>query len=539
MSNRPNIIIFNPDEMRADALSHLGCSCQTTPFLDSMVQTDAVSFSHAYCQNPVCVPSRCSFFTGLYPHVRGHRTMAYLLHPEEDSLFTELRRAGYYVWMNDRNDLAAAQFPGWVESQADEIFYGDDFPQPPGPEENLRGTPEGKQYYSHYEGRLGLDAQGKNYSGDDAVVDAAIARILNPIDSRPQCLFLGLMWPHPPYACEEPYFSMFAGAELAPRIKPEECSGKAKILDKIREYAHMDAYTEEDWHRLRTTYLGMCRKLDDQLARLVGALKAAGKYEDTLILFLSDHGDFTGDYGLPEKAQNTFEECLVRVPLIIKPPAGTPVVPGVLDSLTELVDFYATVMDFAGVSPSHTQYGHSLRPVLANHELVHREEVFCEGGRMPGESHCDEYHVHGPNGAPPSGAYWPKQKAQSDDEAHARGIMMRTERYKYVSRIGGLDELYDLQNDPGERVNRIHDPELTAIATEMQQKMLKWLQGSVDIVPFALDSRFTAQSLWNKIKAQVPPKHEAEVKAAVQRGATMAELQSLCRRLQAETRNDI
>lgn len=121
---RPHIIIFNPDEMRADALHHLGKNqAAVTPNLDKFVQSDAVSFENAFCQNPVCVPSRCSFFTGLYPHTTGHRTMTYLLRPGETSMFKELKDAGYYVWMNNRNDLYAGQYSGWMESNADEIFY--------------------------------------------------------------------------------------------------------------------------------------------------------------------------------------------------------------------------------------------------------------------------------------------------------------------------------------------------------------------------------------------------------------------------------
>ena len=74
MAKQPHIIIFNPDEMRGDALAHLGNPASITPNLDAFAANEAVSFGQAYCQNPVCVPSRCSFFTGLYPHVRGHRT---------------------------------------------------------------------------------------------------------------------------------------------------------------------------------------------------------------------------------------------------------------------------------------------------------------------------------------------------------------------------------------------------------------------------------------------------------------------------------
>ena len=132
MAKRPHIIIFNPDEMRGDALAHLGNPASITPNLDAFAANEAVSFGQAYCQNPVCVPSRCSFFTGLYPHVRGHRTMSHLLRPGETSMLKELKEAGYYVWMNDRNDLTAGQIPGWTESHATEIYYSGQKKQGPG-----------------------------------------------------------------------------------------------------------------------------------------------------------------------------------------------------------------------------------------------------------------------------------------------------------------------------------------------------------------------------------------------------------------------
>ena len=111
MKKKPNILIFNPDEMRWDAMGHMGNKAACTPRLDSFAANDAVSFRNAYCQNPVCVPSRCSLFTGLYPHTTGHRTMGYLMREHETSLLKELKDAGYYVWANARNDLVAGGFP--------------------------------------------------------------------------------------------------------------------------------------------------------------------------------------------------------------------------------------------------------------------------------------------------------------------------------------------------------------------------------------------------------------------------------------------
>lgn len=531
MTKRPHIILFNPDEMRASALGHLGNPAAITPYLDAFTG-EAVSFRYAYCQNPVCVPSRCSFFTGLYPHVHGHRTMSYLLRPGETTLFQELRAAGYYVWMNDRNDLTAGQIPGWTESHADEIYYGGQKKQGPGPENpGLRGTRGDKQFYSHFEGRLGLDETGANYNGDDEVVDAAIKRIRTRPKEQPLCLFLGLTWPHAPYRAEEPYYSAVDRSKLPPRIRAADCTGKAKILAEIRKYAGMESYTETDWDELRAVYQGMCMKIDEQFGRLMTALKEEGIYDDCAIFFFSDHGDFAGDYDLPEKCQNSFEDCLTRVPLLIKPPKEMALDPGISDSLAELVDLYATALEFAGASSSHTHFGRSLTPVLADRKTRVREYAFCEGGRQPGETHCDEYHQCGPHGAPPATPYWPKMMAQTDDEAHAKGIMIRDERYKYVSRTLGQDELYDMALDPNETTNRIADPSLSPVVARMQYAMLKWLQATDDIVPFEQDQRFTPEMLWARVRGLVPSDKEPQVREMIGQGTPFPVLMNFCRSL--------
>ncbi len=130
--------------------------------------------------------------------------MSHLLHPGESNLFSELRDAGYYVWMNARNDLFAGQIEGWAESNADEIFlWGETAPKAPGPVHPA--DHQGKDKYSHFEGKLGLDQNGRNYSRDDEDVDAAVRKIQEYQGEQPLCLFLGLNDPHVPYQIEEPY----------------------------------------------------------------------------------------------------------------------------------------------------------------------------------------------------------------------------------------------------------------------------------------------------------------------------------------------
>ncbi len=518
MTKRPHIFIFNPDQMQNAALAHMGENpAAQTPFLDEFAESQAVSYRNAFCQNPVCVPSRCSFLTGLYPHVHGHRTMRHMLRPHESSILMELKNAGYYVWMNDRNDFLPGQEEDSFSRHVSEVFYGGDAPSAPGPRrENPRGNPEDKEYYSHFTGKLKTDEKGKNYTKDDEIIDAAIRRVLNPVDDRPLCMFIGLLYPHPEFAVEEPYFSAIDRGKLPPRVK--ERLGdvpEPRIETLIRQRQNLVEYTEADWDEMRAVYAGMCLKVDQQFRRFCDALKKAGIYEDSAIFFFSDHGDYQGQFGLSEKSQNTFYDSLTRVPFLIKPPQGTAIDPGISDSMVELIDFYATAMDFAGVRPDHTHFGISLRNFLADRGLPVRDYACCEGGRLKGEVHCNESDATGPNGVDPNNAYWPRLKSQEDDIAHTKATMLRTKKYKYVKRLYEEDQLFDLEADPGERHNLVREPSIQGVLTDMRLKMLEWYQATCDVVPPEYDSRFSVDMIWHQIKQSCPPQREEEMRAFI------------------------
>ena len=100
MSDKKNMILFVADQMRSDVMAHMGNPAAITPNLDSLAQ-EGVSFENAYCQNPVCVPSRNSFLTGLYPHVSGHRTMHYLQREDEPNILKEMKENGYELDITD------------------------------------------------------------------------------------------------------------------------------------------------------------------------------------------------------------------------------------------------------------------------------------------------------------------------------------------------------------------------------------------------------------------------------------------------------
>ena len=489
MAKRPNIIIINPDEMRWNTMGHMGNPAAVTPNLDAFAQNDAVSFENAYCQNPVCVPSRCSFFTGLYPHVHGYRTMHYLMHDGSTSLFAELRKAGYKVWMNTRNDFIAANVPGEFGKQFDELHQN---PFPPAFGSMPKVTAEFP--YSHYIGVI------DEVPTDMADTKAACERIRRQKDcDEPLCLFLGWMNPHVPYVTDREHYDRIDPAKIEPRVRIEETQGKSAMIQKLREFADLDAMPEETWKEIQRIYLAMCSYVDDMFGMVIDALKESGIYDDSLVVFLSDHGDFAGDFGLPEKAQNSFEDILTRVPLLVKPPKSERVDAGNTKSVAELVDFYATVMDYAGEEPGHDQFGRSLRPVIEDRNAKVRTYAYSEGGRRACEKQADEYHKYGEAGPKKTSDYWAKMNAEKDDFAHEKGTMITDGKYKYVMRLSGTDEFYDLEADPREKINRISDPQFASKILEMKLEMLRWYQETCDVVQREFDSRFiTKESIGEK-----------------------------------------
>jgi len=502
MSDRPNIVIFNPDQWRGDTLGYVGNPAAVTPNLDRMVQSDGVGFARAFCQNPVCTPSRCSFMTGWYPHTRGHRTMHYMLRQDEPVLLRTLKRQGYFVWWGGKNDLVPGQH-GFehcchVKHRATEAdFERWGCPRWTNREQALgrRGKPGEDTYYSFYRGRMELehhDAPGIFGDGDWGHVLGACDLIRNRPDDRPMCIYLPLGFPHPPYVCEDPYYSLIDRAKVPPRAAtPEGWAGKPALLKGIAEMQALDGWSEERWTELRATYYAMCARVDHQFGLVMDALREAGIYDETAVFFFADHGDFTGDYGLVEKTQNTFEDCLSRVPFVVKPPAGVPVMPRVTEALVELIDMPATVEAFTGVAPGHTHFGRPLLPVLSGETEEHRDAVFCEGGRIRGERQAMELPSTQRLGDASVSEYWPRIRLQQQDDGpeHTKAVMCRTDRYKYVRRLYESDELYDLGEDPQERVNRIDDPALAEVRDRLAERMLTWFFETGDVVPFDPDKR--------------------------------------------------
>lgn len=500
--NKPNIIIINPDQMRADAMRHMGNRAAYTPNLDALA-AEGISFANAACQNPVCVPSRCSFLTGLYPHTNGHRTMGYMLHPEEQNLFSDMKTGGYHTVSSTRGDFMAGQYPEYHKKWIDEYIIIPKQKEKLAAAPSLRGEADSDTFFSFYNGIIPTDSPDQTAKNmDDATIEGTIRFIQKRPKNKPFFMFAGLMYPHPPYQIERKYYDLIDKSKL-PARKRNICfdDHKTAMESGLMEAQRVSDWEEERMNELRTVYLAMCAKIDDQLGQIIQTLKEEQIYDDTVILFFSDHGDYTGDYGIVEKAQNCFPECLVNVPLLIKPQKNIAIDAGINHQLVELTDICATVADLAGIKISRTTFSKSLTATMMDKKRAHREFTSCEGGRLNGENHCMEYHQ---DTFAADDLYAPRQLLQAkEDGTHGKAAMIRSRDYKYIHRLYEQDEFYVLAE--GESVNQIDNAAFQEQIGMMKRQLLDWYMETCDVVPTGLDERFTFEFLKNNMKAMGMP----------------------------------
>lgn len=415
--------------------------------------------------------------------------MRNMLKPHEPNLLSVFKNEGYEVWWGGKNDLVRA------ESEADFLDYchikhddaGADYTGPAYqvPEPLSSGELREEIYY---QGVLKKASSGvQPLRGDPAHVRGAREWIQNRSDDRPFFCYLPLTTPHPGYLVEEEFLKRIDPSRIPPRIQG---TGEhlPEILSSLRMAYGADAVEESLWRDLRHVYYAMCAKVDDWLGEVLQALRDRGCYENTWVVFLSDHGDFTGDYSLVEKTHHTLQDALVRVPLVIKPPKDVPREKGIRDGLVELIDLPATLYDMLNIDPGYNCQGTSLGSALSLPTASLRSAVFAEVGRRR-----DEVGFFNPSrdGKPHAGFYG--VQCATEHPFHEKGsyaVMCRTERFKAVRRpYTGHHEFYDLHSDPDELINLSERPEWNQQERELGDRLLDFFLRTADVLPHELDPR--------------------------------------------------
>ncbi|MBS0360434.1 MAG: sulfatase-like hydrolase/transferase [Proteobacteria bacterium] len=469
-AKRPNLILFFPDELRADALGCYGNPVCSTPNYDRLAREGA-RFENCHVQYPVCGASRCSLLTGWPVSVRGHRSLYYFLRPDEPNLFRYLRQAGYDVFWYGKNDaLAQATFP-------DSVTDWSDAGGPFGPATSKALSGPGLTPGSASMLYPGLD--DRRTGSDWGNLQSAIRILERKEDTRPFCIFLPLFNPHPPYAAPKDFQDLYDPAKLPPLTPPGLPKHPAYQAD-MRSTYHLDKLTDAELRKVRAVYYGQVSYSDWILGQLLEAVERTGHANDTALVVGSDHGDYAGDYGLTEKWPGGLEDCLTHVPMIARIPGGKSGV--VASDMVELFDIMPTFLELAGTKATHTHFARSLMPQLHGGPGDPGRAAFTEAG----------YNLSEPQAFEPvlAGLYQPKTKLQNERPADVtRCAAIRTRTHKLIERPGGLSELDDVRRDPANAVNLIDDAASAKVRTELRQRLTDWYITTSGVPPTDKDPR--------------------------------------------------
>lgn len=478
MQQKPNIVIIMSDQQRAGYSAREGFPMNTTPFLDQLAASGRW-FNHAYTTMPACLPARVSMLTGRYPSATHARTN----HNREDCVYSVdlidvLREQNYRTAVCGKNhshlspervdhwfELSHEGSP-WDEHRAPVEKAFDDFLLSLHHRTWMEPTP------------FPLEAQCPYRAVRNAI------RWIDSVreEDHPFFVWLSFPEPHNPYQVPEPYFSMFPPETIPPNIAGKEAlerkGFKFQWTRRIGETAFADY--DEQLVRARSNYLGMLRLIDDQVARFVTYLENSGLLENTFLIYLADHGDFVGEYGLVRKGPET-PEALVRIPLLFAGPGINPAAAAQREFVS-IVDIMPTLCEALGVAIPPGVQGRSLWPLLT-------------GGAYPAEEFSSVLVEQGFGGLhyTDSDPYDPAEdgleagKAFDELNGWSQSGTLRAVikgHWKLVFDMMGAGQLYNLEIDPAELENLYGRPEYAAKQTELLEEMLAWTLKVQDPLPY-------------------------------------------------------
>lgn len=472
---QPNIVVVMTDQQRWDTLGAYGNDRIQTPNLDRLA-AGAALFEQAFVPVPLCIPSRASLFTGRYPSRGGLGPRSgFPLPVDVPNLAGALHGAGYHTMLVGKDHLFGS---AGLSQHFDHVIRYDHAGRVPDgmvDQDELAVRVARKDRFDDW--FIEDEEHGADHSPTRRMTTAAIDAVRAAhAERQPFFLWLSYPDPHPPYVVAEPYGSMYRDQDLGtPATRPGELDDKPLRQRTSRRLMGTEDYSADDLRRLREIYYGMISFVDDEVGRFARMLDDEGLTDDTILVFMSDHGDYQGDHGMVRKSPAMYD-CLIHVPLFVRWPGH--IQPNrVSSTLVESIDLAPTVLDLAGLPPLPGTEGTSLVPVLSGQTRHHKDRVFGLYG-SEGEPYT-EATLRRADFDAATGESHPWMGALA---MRGRMAMVRTMDLKLVSYRGGEGELYDLGQDPDELVNRYADPALAGIRAELTGAVVDFL---LDTIPAA------------------------------------------------------
>lgn len=475
---KPNVVLIIADQWRADASKREGFELDTTPFLDSLA-AEGTWFDKAYCAMPVCVASRTSMITGRFPsatRVSSNMNLKDAFFSKD--IFDVVKSLGYKTALIGKNHtyLTPEDFDFWVDYN----HLGTGKPQTQ-EEREFNKFMHGTHFYMNEEATPFPVSQQMPArivkSGEDWADDRAR-------ENAPFFMFLSIPEPHNPYQAPEPYYSMFPPESLPPVQAGAESrakKGNVYMVEKeILEKGYGDF--EKEIPRIRSNYYGMMRLIDDQIRGLVTHLKKNGEFDNTVFIFVADHGDYTGEYGMIKKGAGV-PECLTRIPMIWYGP-GIEGHKAPHEAHVSNVDIMPTICDMLDVDFPDGVQGRSLWPLLQGKQYP-REEfssiMVQQGYGGLRFVNFEEYSPYSDDGTIKKGV------TQADElntwTQSGRLRMLRKGDWKLVYDMQGHGELYNLAEDPAEINDLYADSAYSDKKIELLEDLISWELRAQDPLP--------------------------------------------------------
>jgi arylsulfatase A-like enzyme len=467
---RPNILWICTDQQRYDTIQSLGNPHIRTPNIDRLVQ-EGVAFTNAYAQSTICSPSRASFLTGRYPRTTRVTKNGAPYFPADEILVTKLlANAGYDCGLVGKLHLSSnrnASLPFGIESRYDDGYRY--FRWSPAPR---NGWVVGHDYqvWLKEQGVVWEDSWKKREGGIEAKYHQTTwctheaERFIRYNSHQPWLLSINLFDPHEPFDPPMEYKQRYKPEEMPlPKWKEGELDNKPQI--QRDDYVNggqggigpaCAKLSDLEKQEYVADYYAMIEQIDDNIGKLLTILDETGQRDNTVIIFMSDHGEMLGDHGLIWKGAY-FYEGLVHVPLIVSWPKHFQ--QNVRShALVELVDLAPTLLDMCGLEVPYYMQGKSFLSLLngqANDIHHHKDRVYCEFYHALQGTHEDIY-----------------------------ATMYYDGKYKIVVYQGkDLGELYNLEADPDEFDNLWDVPEMFPIKCDYLKKCFDASIDTVDPKP--------------------------------------------------------
>lgn len=430
----PNVLFLICDDLNCD-LACYGHSQVRSPNIDRLAQR-GVRFEHAYCQYPLCGPSRASFMAGLYPdQTLIHRNAIYIREhlPNVKTMSQMFRDAGYFATRIGK--IYHYNVPKHIGTSGHDDPYSWNYTINP----RGRDVEDEDLIFTLREGQFGgtlswLAADGTDAEQTDGIAAAAAVERLkkHATEKTPFFMAVGLFRPHTPFVAPKKYFDMYPLEEIVVPAVPDG------YLDTIPAPARQSIRRKKDQIDLPDSlarqaiqaYYASITFADAQLGQILDALESTGLDDNTVVVFTSDHGYHMGEHGHWQKT--TLFENAARVPLIVAGP-GTTASGSTTECPAEMVDFYPTLAELCGLSTPQYVSGVSLAPVLN------------DAAARPRTSALTQY---------------------------SNGYSIRTPRYRYTEwgENGSQGaELYDHESDSEEMTNLASHPDQAVTVRKLSQ----------------------------------------------------------------------